>query len=179
MFPLSNEKFTLLQPNLQEKIIIRISYLLLTEFSISLVELAQDDQKITRRIIYEQGKNFFSFKNVASLCKCGRWQVKVIKLALRDSLVKNTKLNKTPLCPLCPLWLFFNFFNPFNPRNPRLNIIEFSEFSVFSVAKNQSKTLIPQNKNQNFQKFFNSLLYIDLRQSAIDIRGLFSHQKCR
>ncbi len=32
-------------------------------------------------------------------------------------------------------------------------MIEFSVFSVFSVAKNQSKTLIPQSKNQIFQNF--------------------------
>jgi len=43
----------------------------------------------------------------------------------------------------------------------------------------QSKTLIPQNKNQNFQKIFNLLSQIELRESQIDIRGVFSHQKCR
>ncbi len=45
--------------------------------------------------------------------------------------------------------------------NSWLNIIkfsEFSEFSEFSVAKNQSKTLIPQNKYQIFQIFLTALL---------------------
>jgi len=48
-----------------------------------------------------------------------------------------------------------------------------------SVAKNQPKTLIPQNKNQIFQIFFNCLGGIELRESRTDIRGLFSYQKCR
>ena len=43
----------------------------------------------------------------------------------------------------------------------------------------QPKTLIPQNKNQISQNFFNCLAGIELRESQIDIRGLFSHQKCR
>jgi hypothetical protein len=53
------------------------------------------------------------------------------------------------------------------------------EYRVSSIEYFQSKTLIPRNKNQNFQKFFNLLSQTELRQSLIDIRGLFSHQKCR
>jgi len=58
-----------------------------------------------------------------------------------------------------------------------------SENLCFKIGKNstdfQSKTLIPQKKNQNFQKFFNLLSQIELRESRNDIQGLFSHQKCR
>ena len=43
----------------------------------------------------------------------------------------------------------------------------------------QSKTLIPQNKNNNFQIIYNCLASIKLQESRTDIRGLFSHQKCR
>jgi hypothetical protein len=71
--------------------------------------------------------------------------------------------------PRTSIWLKNNPCNQFNPwlkigKNP---------------ADFQSKTLIPQNKNQNFQKIFNLLSQIDLRQSLIDIRRLFSHQNCR
>ncbi len=42
----------------------------------------------------------------------------------------------------------------------------------------QSKTLIPSSKNQIFQKFFICLAGIELRESRIGNRGLFSHQTC-
>ncbi len=43
----------------------------------------------------------------------------------------------------------------------------------------QPKTLIPKHKNQKFQKFFNYLVGIELRESRISIQGLFSYQKRR
>ncbi len=43
-------------------------------------------------------------------------------------------------------------------------------------ARNQPKARIPSSKNQIFQKFFNCLAGIELRESRIKIRGLFSYQ---
>jgi len=72
-----------------------------------------------------------------------------------------------------------NFFVAADGLSPRPR----QEIRVFKIGKNppdfQSKTLIPQNKNQNFQKVFNLLSQIELRESRTDIRGLFSFQKCR
>ena len=46
-------------------------------------------------------------------------------------------------------------------------------------AKNQSKTMVPQSKNRNFQKFFNLLSNLKLRESRIANWGPFSHQTRR
>jgi len=43
----------------------------------------------------------------------------------------------------------------------------------------QSNTLILGSKNQIFQKNFICLAYIELRESGIENRGLFSHQTRR
>ncbi len=40
----------------------------------------------------------------------------------------------------------------------------------------QPKAMIPSSKNQIFQKFLNCLANIELRESRIEIRGLFSYQ---
>ena len=46
-------------------------------------------------------------------------------------------------------------------------------------ARNQPKALIPSSKNQIFQRFFNCLAGIELRESRIGNRVLFSYQTCR
>jgi len=69
-------------------------------------------------------------------------------------------------------------------QEPALSMAEWVEWiRGVKIGKNspsfQSKTLIPQNKNQNFQKICNLLSKIELRESRIANCGLFSHQKCR
>ena len=44
------------------------------------------------------------------------------------------------------------------------------------LAKNRPKAMIPSSKNKIFQKFFNCLVDIELRESRIENRGLFSYQ---
>jgi len=70
--------------------------------------------------------------------------------------------------PRTPSWL-----NPSDLQNPQLNIIEFSESSVCSVAKYQSKTLTPKNKNKIFPKFLSPLPTSSYENPASKIKTFF------
>jgi len=58
-----------------------------------------------KSLIFNTNKQFRQLQICCILMQLWTLISKVIKLALRDLLVKNTKLNENPLCSLCPLWL--------------------------------------------------------------------------